>query len=129
MKSIAPILGLLCLAACTSPQQRCVEDATRDLQVLDRLIVETQQNISRGFAIEEEVVPRVGINYCFGSYGNTAGVSFCTSNSTSTRTTPVAINIEAEREKLADLQESREAAAARSAQALAQCEAQFGSPG
>ena len=123
------ILFLLPLAACATPQQQCRNEATRDLRVLDDLIVETRTNISRGYAIEEEIVPRIGITTCFGNrfdgdgYG---GLSFCSGTSTSVRKTPVAIDIEAERRKLDGLEQSRAAAAGRAQSALATCQAQFG---
>lgn len=123
------ILLLLPLAACATPQQQCQRDATRDLRVLDELIAETQANVTRGYAIEEEVVPRVGFTTCFGNgfYGTGhAGVSFCSGTSTSIRRTPVAIDVEAERRKLAGLEQSRTAAATRAQGALAACQARFG---
>ena len=129
MKRCFLILLLLPLAACATPQQQCQNNATRDLRVLDDLIAETRLNVSRGYAIEEEVVPRVGITTCFGNgfYGSGyGGVSFCSGTSTSVRRTPVAIDIEAERRKLDGLEQSRVAAAGRAQSALANCQAQFG---
>ena len=120
------LLLILPLAACATPQQQCVSDATRELQVLDRLIIETRQNIERGFAVEQEIVPRVGFSYCFGNTWSNAGVSFCSSNSTQVRNRPVAIDIEAERRKLADLEARRATVAARTQRDLAACEARFG---
>jgi hypothetical protein len=120
------LLVLLPLVACATPRQQCINDATRDLQVLDRLIIETRQNLDRGFAIEQEVVPRVGFTYCFGNSWSNAGVSFCSNNSTQVRNRPVAIDTEAERRKLAELETRRVEVAARSQRALAACEAQFG---
>lgn len=129
MKPRLLILLLLPLAACATPEQQCQNDATRDLRVLDDLILETRTNVSRGYAIEEEIVPRVGITTCFGNgfYGSGyGGVSFCSGTSTSVRRTPVAIDVEAERRKLEGLEQSRNAAATRAQSALAACQARFG---
>ena len=128
MKRRFLILLLLPLAACATPEQQCRNDATRDLRVLDDLIVETRTNVTRGYAIEEEVVPRATFNACFGNgfYGyGYGGVSFCSGTSTSIRRTPVAIDIEAERRKLAGLEQSRTQAASRAQSALASCQVQF----
>lgn len=119
------LLLLLPLAACATPRQQCINDATRQLEVLDRLIIETRQNIARGYAIEQEVVPRVGFTYCFGNTWSNAGVSFCSNNSTQVRNRPVAIDIDAERRKLAELEARRVEVAAQSQRAIAACEAQF----
>jgi hypothetical protein len=125
MTRIFPILGLLALAACATPQQQCQENATRDLQVLDLLIIETRQNLDRGYSVREDVVPRVGFSYCLGNYGYGSGISFCSGGSTSIRRTPVAIDLDAEAQKLKGL-ESRRTEVARQAQAgLAACQAQF----
>lgn len=127
MKAVFPILGALALAACATPQQQCVTNATRDLQVVDSLIVETTQNIQRGYAIREDVVPSSGFNWCFGNYGYNSGVSLCSNNTTRIRRTPVAINPQAEQEKLESLQAQRVTLATRSQEQLAACQAQFGS--
>lgn len=119
------LLVLLPLVACATPRQQCINDATRDLQVLDRLIIETRQNLERGFAVEQEVVPRVGFTYCFGNQGSNVGLSFCSNNSTQVRNRPVAIDPEAERRKLAELEARRVEVAAQTQRALAACEAQF----
>lgn len=126
MMRVALILSLILLAACETPQQQCTTSATRDLQVIDRLIVETNQNIQRGYAIREEVVPRVGVNWCFGNYGYGSGISFCSGGSTSIRRSPVAIDLDAERKKLAGLQEQRQIVAARAEAQLAACAQRYG---
>lgn len=127
MKAIFPILGTLALAACASPQQQCVTNATRDLQVVDGLILETRQNIDRGYAIREDIVPTASFNWCFGNYGYNTGVSLCSNNSTRVRRTPVAIDPAAEQAKLKNLEAQRRTLEERSRAQLAACEAQFGS--
>ena len=46
------ILCLL-LAACATPQEACVNRATRELRTLDRLIAEQQETLARGYALVE----------------------------------------------------------------------------
>ena len=127
MTRLFPIPAPLALAACATPQQQCIDNATRDLQVLDKLIIESKQNIDRGYAVREEVVPRVGFSYCLGNYGyGYGGLSFCTGGSTSIRRTPVAIDLDAEQQKLAGLERRRSDVAERAEAGLAACQAQFG---
>lgn len=120
------ILLLLPLAACATPQQQCQNTATRDLRVLDQLIAETELNLSRGYAVEEEVVPAVGFTYCLGNDGHRFGGMFCTGGSTRVRERAVAIDPAAERAKLASLRDTRGEVATRSQAALAACRAQYG---
>lgn len=48
---LLPVLALL--AACGTPQEQCINRNTRDLRIVDRLIVETEGNLDRGFAYEK----------------------------------------------------------------------------
>ena len=51
MKRLTNTLVLL-LVGCGTPQEQCIRYNTRDLRTVDRLIVETQGNLDRGYAIE-----------------------------------------------------------------------------
>lgn len=51
MKRLA-LLSLGLLAACGTPQEQCISANTRDLQVVNRLIQETEANIARGYGYE-----------------------------------------------------------------------------
>jgi hypothetical protein len=121
-------LLLLPLAACATPQEQCVAAATQDLRVLDALILETRANIERGFGVEEVIVPNSGFTWCYGNWGYNTGINFCSAPSTRTVERPVTIDLEVERRKLRELEQSRRDAAARTQRALAACEAQFPSP-
>ena len=44
---------LLLLAACGTPQERCISRNTKDLQVVNKLIAEAEGNLARGYALEE----------------------------------------------------------------------------
>lgn len=50
MQRYLAMAALLALAACGTPQQQCISAVTHDLTVVDKLIVETQTNIDRGYA-------------------------------------------------------------------------------
>ena len=43
------VLSLIPLAACGTPQEQCIGAATRDMQVVNRLIAEVQGNLARGY--------------------------------------------------------------------------------
>lgn len=121
---ILPVL--LGLAACSTPQERCISGANRDLRVINGLIGETRGNLARGFAIRE-VQDLVTVNTtCDGVSED--GVEFtvqCEEVETITRREPVAIDLNAERAKLASLEERQLQLQANQASIVAQCRAQF----
>ena len=41
---------VLLLAGCATPKENCIKSANKDLAVVDRLIAETQANLTRGYA-------------------------------------------------------------------------------
>ena len=133
MTSLKPIMALaLCalVAACTTPQQRCVDTATRDLRNIDALIAETQANLQRGYAIERDTEVRPRLTFCtgyggFGGYGRYygTGVNFCTTQDVVTRTRNVAIDPAAEKRKLASLQQRRASIEPATQRALVSCNA------
>lgn len=127
MRSRLLLLPLLALAACATPLERCERAATEDLRVLDALIVETQQNIDRGYAIDQEIRESPYLRLCYGRSVDDGrlGMVFCNDRRTIVRDRPVAIDLDAERAKLASLKAKRSEVAQRAAVALASCHAQF----
>lgn len=116
---IRPALcALALLAACASPQERCVADATEDLRVVNSLIAETEGNINRGYAVETVTEPRIGLAICTGR----SNVAFCTSSEQTVRDRPVAIDLAAERQKLDGLVTKRGELELRARRAIAQCD-------
>ncbi|MDX8353915.1 hypothetical protein [Cognatiyoonia sp. IB215182] len=116
------ILPVLALAACATPREECIADATRDTKVLSQLINETQANLARGYAIEERQDVRTLQRSCRGK--NDDGSTFffpCNETETFTTTVPVAIDLRAEQAKLESLQERFTLAQASSDQAVLQC--------
>jgi len=114
MRRIVIIAALGLLPACGTPQEMCILRETRDLRTLDRLVAETQGNLARGFAIEEytETVDYWGT--CYQQQAAAAdGVRpspvpyACRRDRDITRTRPVAIDLGAERQKLASMQAKR----------------------
>ncbi|WP_208352152.1 hypothetical protein [Pseudaestuariivita rosea] len=110
------------LAGCATPYERCTSEATKDLRVVQDLITETEQNIERGYAFEQEVVPSTRFEWCVSRNDR---FHLCRDTRFSTRDKPVAIDLEAEREKLQGLREKRVDLAARSQDDISACQQQF----
>ncbi|MEM9474323.1 MAG: hypothetical protein AAGA71_03470 [Pseudomonadota bacterium] len=106
------------LAACASPEERCIADATEDLRVVNGLIAETQGNLDRGYAIETTVEPRVGIGFCTGS----SNLRFCSDTSQTIRDRPAAIDLTAEQQKLDSLVAKKAELEQRTRRSLAACD-------
>lgn len=113
----------LILAACATPEQRCLDNATRDLRTIDQLIAETEGNLERGFAIETEIrSSRSSVSFCTGFYNN-VGVRFCSDNRVVERERAVAIDPAAERRKLEELRTRRVEIEDQTRRAAAACRA------
>ncbi|MGQ0564406.1 MAG: hypothetical protein ACT4OK_04970 [Gemmobacter sp.] len=114
MKRIVLFAALGVMTACGTPQEMCILRETRDLRTLDRLIAETEGNISRGYAIQEytDIVDYWGTCYERQPTG-ADGVRpppvpyTCRRDREITRTRAVAIDLGAERQKLASMQSKR----------------------
>jgi len=116
------MLPLVFLAACATPREQCIDDVTRNTRVLSSLINETRGNLARGYALEERQDVRTVRGTCRGR--NEEGELFtfsCPETQTFTTTVPVAIDLNAERAKLASLEERFVQTQAASNQAVAQC--------
>ncbi|WP_212524869.1 hypothetical protein [Actibacterium sp. MT2.3-13A] len=122
------LLLVLPLAACATPRQQCESAATQDLRIIDALIVETEQNIARGYRLERETTTRPRLTFCYAGHPyrrERFGMVFCNTTETVVTERPVAIDLKAERAKLASLKAKRPEAAQRAARALAACRDQF----
>ncbi|PZR00786.1 MAG: hypothetical protein DI533_09730 [Cereibacter sphaeroides] len=54
-----PLIPLLLLmAACGTPQERCINGVTRELRVINDLIQETELNLARGYRYDEITITR-----------------------------------------------------------------------
>lgn len=119
---------LLALAACGTPQQQCVRLASHDMAVLDRLIVETQGNIARGYGYAQTVVSMPEFVDCEPAPWKNDGKSrprMCLEDVPHTVTKPVALDLEAEAAKLASMQKRRADMARALEPALAECQARY----
>ena len=122
MRPLFLVLPLAALAACATPREACINTVTRDTNILSALINQTERNLSRGYALEQRQDVRAVSGTCRGR--NADGTTFtfrCDETETFTTTVPVAIDLNAERAKLASLRERFVQTQAASNQAVAQC--------
>ena len=131
MRIFAPLIltSLAALTACGTPQQRCIGAVTRDMRVVDRLIAETEANIARGYALEKTVKMRTGWVEC-GYPPATAenpnpSPNLCLDDVPYETREPVAIDLNAERAKLASLREKRAQQGVEVAPQIAACQAAY----
>lgn len=128
---LAGLGGLMLLAACATPQQRCIGAATQDLRIVDGLIAQTRVNLDRGYGVRERTDFVPDWNWC-GSpgyvrdrYGNLrpAPPRMCWDERPVTRRYPVAVDLEAERRKLVELEAKRRELAIQAEREVAECRA------
>lgn len=135
-RAIAPLMLIAALAGCGTPQEQCIRTNTRELRTLDRLIAETEGNIARGYAYREiEIVRSVWVP-C-GHYpapppppgGGTPppppSPRMCLEDETDVIRKPVAIDLDAERAKLASMERKRAELAERAIAVVAACKQQY----
>ncbi len=122
---LAPLALLLPLVACATPREACLRAAGSELATLDRLIVETQATLERGYALRREPYSATVLEFCVGGgrsvWGGGLGLRYCPEVETRYREVPVAIDPAAERRKLAELRARREAEARRASAAAQAC--------
>lgn len=118
-----PTLCLLpLLAACSTPQERCVADATRNYTQTLEAMAEAQANIARGYAVHYQDEPFEYHDTCYDKKDRRYD---CTTTRYRTIETPVAIDVNAEREKVAQF-DTQLPALKRTADAqIAQCSALY----
>lgn len=122
MRPVLYLVPLLALTACATPRETCINQALRDKRIVDALVVETQQNIARGYALQERQDTRTIRDRCTGR--TPSGEEFryrCDRVDTFTTSVPVAINLADEQAKLQTLLERQAQNRATSDQAIAQC--------
>lgn len=122
------LASLLLLTACGTPQEQCISANTRDLQVVDRLIRDTEGNLARGYGYQTvteyeprwidctprptKAVPNPASQMCF----DRVPVSV---------RKEVALDLNAEAAKLKSLKVKRAALAKAAESIVAQCKAKY----
>lgn len=144
------ILALgLSLAACSTPQERCIADATHDLTVVTTLANRLQADLARGYGLQESQVvtpvwrpcgfpgggygPHGGYHARGDHDGDHGGVhahyyaapDMCMEDDVRTVQTPVAIDLVATRRQLDALRRKQAELSRAATPQVAQCQAQY----
>lgn len=64
IRNIIPLCLLLLVAACGTPQERCISRNSAELYTISNLLAEVEGNLARGYAWEERVVTRSRFTTC-----------------------------------------------------------------
>lgn len=123
----APLVCVL-LAACATPQEACIGQANRDIRVLDRLIGETERDLARGYAIEDEVRHYRVWRPCViepATETTERRVEWCFAHEERVISREVAIDIPAETRKVAAMKQKRAELARAATAKIAECRALY----
>jgi hypothetical protein len=118
---------LLLLVACGTPQEQCIRYNTRDLRTVDRLILETQGNLDRGYAIETITQYEDYWGYCAQPQVPDAPpvpARLCMKERAVIVDRPKAIDLNEEARKLDSLKVKRRELARQAEAVIAQCKAE-----
>ncbi|WBU58197.1 hypothetical protein [Paracoccus sediminicola] len=123
-----PLLAVL--AACGTPQERCISRNTSEYRALSRLLDETNANLARGYAWREREVSRTAYTTCRRPVRDDDGelriVSYgCWRDRIDTERYRVPIDPAAERRTRDNLQAKLDSETARAASAIRQCRAAY----
>lgn len=132
MRPAAISLSLvLVLAGCGTPQEQCIARETRDLRVVDKLILETEGNLKRGYAYEDITVFRTVWTTCESAViappaegapmPPPTAPRLCLDEKEETITRPKAIDLAAEASKLSGLQSKRKDLLSAASRSVAAC--------
>ena len=102
----ALLLIPLVLAACETPREACITNATRELATVSRLVAETRGNILRGYAIGTRQVVQTIPETCRTQNAEGLITTYpCDRTEIVDIDEPVAVDLNAERAKLESLLE------------------------
>lgn len=128
IRHLAPA-ALALLAACGTPQEQCINRGTRDLRTVERLIVETQGNLDRGYALETVTRYEDYWDTCFDAVVVDGQTQYkprmCLQERSYTEERPKAIDLTAEAKKLDSLKVKRTELARAAEPVIAQCKAEY----
>lgn len=117
-------LGLL-LAACATPQARCIAQATRDQVVVNNLIAQLEGDLARGYALKSVQVVRPVWRPCHDWYHHPGAPMMCWYDELATVHKPVTIDVAATKKRLADLKKKQAELARTTPPRVADCQARY----
>ncbi|WP_374298978.1 hypothetical protein [Paracoccus sp. (in: a-proteobacteria)] len=129
--ALAAIIALpLIVAACGTPQERCISRNTSEYRTVSRLLAEVEGNLARGYAWEERQVVRDRLTHCQTYYrdreGRTVvGYEPCWRDYVDIERYRVPIDPAAEQRKRDNLVARRSALSERAASAVQACRAAY----
>lgn len=126
MRHALILLPLLALAACQTPREGCLTDATRDLNVVNRLIAQTEANLARGYGLadQQDLVTRPDTCTITNPDG-TRSTFRCDRQEVVTTQAPVALDLNAQRDTLRSLVQQQTDLQQRAQAIVQQCIASF----
>lgn len=126
MRYLFALAPFAVMAACATPQQQCLSAATQELRVNAYLITQTQGNLDRGYAIDQEQRVSQGFDTCR-ERTRDGGITRTLCRTTRVRNVdvPQAINLNVERDTLDQLLARRAVLQKQATAATAQCRALY----
>ncbi len=126
MRKALILLPVLALSACATPRESCIASVSRDLAVVNQLITQTELNIARGYGVEQRQDVRTIPRICYDEKPDgTVDTEICESTYVRNVEVPVAIDLDAERNKLRQLRQQRERLEGATQAAIQQCIATY----
>lgn len=122
------VLVFLALAACATPQERCINGLTGEISTLDRLIAESRAVIARGYGYQTDVVMMPDWVDCTPrptQANPTPKARMCFEDVPQEMRRAVAVDLDAEQAKLASMERRRAEKARAVAPAIEVCRATY----
>lgn len=123
---LLPALGLFALSGCIDEYENCVRSSSKDLNIVNELIANSQAILERGYDFETLIATEIEEVICLTELGEQAT---CLVEVGTTYTAPVAVDLDAERRKLAQLLEQRKVLQARVKAASEYCREKYPAEG
>ncbi|WP_424944219.1 hypothetical protein [Aliiroseovarius crassostreae] len=99
-RSVIPVLTLLLVTACATPQQKCISQASLKMRKAERQAAKIEKDLARGYALHRQTVLVPTVEICTDAKGKSY---HCVDHDHRTIQTPVAIDADLEKSKLAAL--------------------------
>jgi hypothetical protein len=129
MRPVPWLAVLAALAACATPQERCISEATRDIKVVDHLIARDRATLDRGYALAVETWVHPRLQFCQGlvSFDGYVGIgtSTCIEPRSESRVVAEAVDLDVVARRLASLERKRVELADRTETGIASCRATY----
>jgi len=122
---IALLPWALVLAACATPQERCVNEAQEPYRTTLKNLAVAEGNLARGYAIHVQRVPYTVYGTCFRNTGKRSIPYVCPSTAYRTIETPVPIDVANEQRKIEELRRTIPQYQARATEVIARCNAVY----